>query len=97
MSSYCWDVMDFKEILTYPAKARAGLQLSDCVAHSFYSGLEFTAEEIVKPLFAQALLPRMARSSRNKIYGFGLKVWPNYAPSIVKPEQRPIFDFYLTK
>jgi hypothetical protein len=69
-----WDVMNFDEVVTYPAKMRAGLQLSDCVASSFYSGLEFTAEGIVKPQFATALFPRMALSSRNKIYGFGIKV-----------------------
>jgi hypothetical protein len=92
-----WNVMDFNQIRTYPAKERAGLQLSDCVASSFYAGLEFTAEETTKPQFAIALMPRMARSSREKIYGFGVKVWPEYAPTIIRPGQRPIFDYYLTK
>lgn len=92
-----WNVMDFDQILTYPAKARAGLQLSDCVASSFYSALELTASGIVKPEFAISLFPRMALSDRDRVYGFGLKVWPHYAPTIVKAEQRPLFDFYLSR
>lgn len=92
-----WNVIDFEQIKTFPAKERAGLQLSDCVASSFYAGLEFTAEGTTKPQFALALMPRMARSNRDKIYGFGIKVWPDYAPSIIRPRQRPIFDFYLRK
>jgi hypothetical protein len=90
-----WDVMNFDEILTFPAKARAGLQLADCVASAFYSALELTAQGIVKPQFAASLLPRMARSKNNRLYGFGLKVWPSYAPTIVTPVQRPLFDLYL--
>jgi hypothetical protein len=35
-----WPVMDFAQIHAYPAKARAGLQLADCVASAFFSGLE---------------------------------------------------------
>lgn len=92
-----WEVIDFEKILTYPAKDRAGLQLSDCVASSFYSALEFTGQNIVKPQFAQVLMPRMARSNRNKIYGFGIKVLPNYAPTIVKEEQRQFFECYIHK
>lgn len=92
-----WSVIDFDQIAEYPAKARAGLQLADCVASSFYSALELTAEGTVKPDFAKNLLPRIARSSQNRIYGFGLKVWPEHAPTIVQDVQRPFFDFYLTK
>ena len=92
-----WNVMNFEEIYQYPAKERAGLQLADCVASSFYAGLELTAEGVVKPDFAKNLFPRLARSSRNRIYGFGLKVWPEHAPTIVLPKQRPIFDFYINR
>lgn len=92
-----WDVMDFDEIHTFPAKERAGLQLSDCVASAFYSGLEHTAEGITKPQFAIALESRMAKSSRERIYGFGIKVWPNYAPTIVQRTQRALFDHYMTR
>jgi hypothetical protein len=92
-----WDVLDFDQIYMYPAKERAGLQLADCVASAFYSGLEFTAAGTVKPRFAMALCPRMARSSRERIYGFGLKAWPDHAPSVAGPKRRELFDFYLPK
>jgi len=92
-----WDVMDFSQIKAFPAKERAGLQLADCVASAFYSALETTAEQTVKAEFAKALAPRMARSKNGKIYNFGLKVWPNYAPTIVTPNQKEILDFYLRR
>jgi len=92
-----WDVMDFSQIHTFPAKERAGLQLADCVASAFYSALETTAEDGVKPEFAKALAPRMAASRNGRVYNFGLKVWPNYAPTIVKPNQREILEFYLQR
>ncbi len=90
-----WEVMNFDEIHTFPAKDRAGLQFSDCVASAFYSGLELTAERTVKPQFAKLLYSRMARGKSGRIYGFGLKVWPNYAPVVVNTQQRELLDFYL--
>lgn len=92
-----WNVLDFSEIKTYPAKSRSGLQLADCVASAFYSGLEVTAQGLVKPDFAKALLPRMARSRNERIYNFGLKVWPNYAPIIVNSFQRELLEFYMIR
>lgn len=89
-----WDVMDFAQIQTYPAKSRAGLQLADCVASAFYSALELTAEGLVKTAPAKALRPRMARSRKGRIYDFGLKVWPDFAPTIIQANQREILDHY---
>ncbi len=86
--------MDFTEIHTYPAKNRAGLQLADCVASAFYSALELTAEGQVKPGPAKALVPRMARSRKGRIYDFGLKVWPDFASTIIQANQREILDHY---
>jgi len=90
-----WNVMDFAQIYTFPAKERAGLQFADCVASAFYSALETTAEGGVKPDFAKMLAPRMARSRKDRIYDFGLKVWPNYAPTVIKPNQKEILEFYM--
>ena len=90
----CWDVMDFAQINTYPAKNRAGLQLADSVASAFYSALELTAEGQVKPEPAKALMPRMAMSRNNRIYDFGLKVWPDFASTIIQANQREILDYY---
>ncbi len=89
--------MDFGQIYTYPAKDRAGLQLADCVASAFYSALETTAEGTVRPEFAKALAPRMARSQNGRIFNFGLKLWPNHAPTVVKPNQREVLDFYFAR
>ena len=89
-----WPVVDFTEIRTYPAKARAGLQLADCVASAFYQGLELNNAGIVKPQCAKILRGRMCTSSRGRIYDFGVKVWPAHARMLVRPEQRELLDFY---
>ena len=90
-----WDVIDFSQIVTYPAKQRAGLQLADCVASSFFSGLEFTKEGTVRQDFAKILTDRMARSGKQRIYGYGFKVMPNYALTTVRPEQKRLLQHFL--
>ena len=89
-----WEVMDFAQIHTYPAKERAGLQLADVVASSFYTAMETTCGGSVTPEHAKALAPRMARSRNGRIYNFGFKLWPNHAPALVQPNQREVLDFY---
>ena len=39
-------------------------------------------------------MPRMAMSRNNRIYDFGLKVWPDFASTIIQPNQREILDYY---
>ncbi len=92
-----WDVMDFNEIRSFPAKARAGLQLVDCVASAFFQALELTNEGSVNSDFAKLLAPRMCLSSRNRIYGYGVKVWPEHAALLVKANQAEILEYYRTR
>jgi hypothetical protein len=89
--------MDFNEIRSFPAKARAGLQLVDCVASAFFQALELTNEGSVNSDFAKLLAPRMCLSSRNRIYGYGVKVWPEHAALLVKANQAEILEYYRTR
>jgi hypothetical protein len=89
-----WPVIDFDEIYSHPAKARAGLQLADCTASAFFQALEMSNEGNVKPDYAKLLIPRVARSKKERIYDFGLKIWPGHARDLVQPQQQEILDFY---
>jgi hypothetical protein len=89
-----WPVIDFDEIYSHPAKARAGLQLADCTASAFFQALEMSNEGNVKPDYAKLLIPRVARSKKERICDFGLKIWPGHARDLVQPQQQEILDFY---
>jgi hypothetical protein len=93
----CWPTLAFDQIIPFPAKERAGLQFADCAASAFFSGLELTNDGLVKPEFAKALQNRMCLSKNDRIYEYGLKVWPPHARMMVQPNQRELLDHFSDK
>ena len=81
-------------MVEYPNKARAGLQLADCVAGAFYQATELTAAGQVNPTFAKALAPRVTSNACGERFGYGVKMIPGPALRHLPRSQIEIFDFY---
>ena len=89
-----WSVIDPAEIHQFPNNARAGLQLADIAASSFYGGLEFAEDGTTKPEPAKLLLPRICQDHKSRRYGFGVKLMPVWVPNL-PPEQSDLINFYM--
>jgi hypothetical protein len=92
-----WNVVDVVQMLIYPNRMRAGLQLADTVASAFFQAVERTAEGIVRPECAKLLEKTICRGPNGKRYGFGLKVMPTWIPSRLPADQGEILKFFLAK
>jgi hypothetical protein len=91
-----WSVVDpINEVYAFDHSERAGLQLSDTVASSFYQAVSGTPSPDIR--YASALEPRMARAKTGQIFGYGLKLMPDQFLKMASAEQRAIFDFYISK
>lgn len=91
-----WSVVDpINEVFAFDPSERAGLQLSDSVASSFYQAVIGSPAPDIR--YASALKPRMARDNAGKICGYGLKLMPDKFLNTATAEQRAIFDFYASK
>ena len=89
-----WDVLhpDLQEV--HKHKERAGLQLADVVASSFFKACDIVQTNGCDPQFAKLLMPRMARHNK-LISGYGLKLMPgNLQKAQLSLEQEEIFKFY---
>jgi hypothetical protein len=91
-----WTVVDPNEMYSYPNSMRAGLQLADIAASSFYGGLELANDGTTKPEPAKLLLPRICPDQKSKRYGFGVKLMPVWVPNL-PPEQADLINFYMSK
>lgn len=89
-----WSVVDVRLMVEYPNKARAGLQLADCVAGAFYNATELNATGQVNPTFAKALAPRVASNAHGNRFNYGLKMIPEGALRRLQAPQIQVFDFY---
>lgn len=88
-----WSAIDLiNEIGAYDSSERAGLQLSDVVASSFFQSVSGHAPD---PSHAMVLAPRMAGKPNGQIFDYGLKLMPGNFLSGASAEHRKIFDFYI--
>jgi hypothetical protein len=91
-----WSVVDpINEVYAFDHSERAGLQLSDTVASSFYQAVSGMPAPDIR--YASALEPRMARGKAGQVFGYGLKLMPDRYLDTASAEQRAIFDFYISK
>lgn len=91
-----WSVIDpLNEVYAYDHPERAGLQLADAVASSFYQAVN--GEPTPDPQFAIALEPRITRNADNQLFGYGLKLMPDGYLKRAPAHHRPLFDFYLRR
>ena len=88
-----WSVVDpINEIAAIDNSERAGLQLSDAVASSFYQAVNGDHPDISH---ATALAPRMAIRPNGHVFGYGVKLMPYRFLHRGRPEQTKIFNFYM--
>ena len=92
-----WEVMDRELLFDSPHKSKAGLQLADIVAYSFYKSFNTNSKGVCDTSLALALKDRMAHSlgkNNNLKYGFSLKLMPNMVKANLTNEQKKIFISY---
>jgi hypothetical protein len=91
-----WSVVDVDQMLIFPNRMRAGLQLADVVSSAFHQAVERTPAGLVRPEPAKLLLPRVCPKpmSEGRRFGYGLKIMPTWIPSRLPADQREIIDFY---
>lgn len=87
-----WVVVDLKQIFPIAHKNEAGLQLADIVAGAFYEAVCMDGVRPCNPAFAELLIPRLYRSKRGVILGYGLKPMPHLAKMALRLPQRRIFE-----
>jgi len=90
-----WSVIDTALIEAFGHRSRAGLQLADVVASSFYQAVDLKSDGTCRPHFAKALKPRMAFDSSKNIADFGVKAMPSPLwKAGLTDTQKEIFEFY---
>jgi hypothetical protein len=87
-----WPVVDVRQIYPIAHKNEAGLQLADVVAGAFYEAVCMDGARPCDPSFARLLIPRLYRSRRRVILGYGVKPMPNLAQMNLRLPQRQIFE-----
>ncbi|WP_245474359.1 DUF3800 domain-containing protein [Mesorhizobium sp. M2A.F.Ca.ET.042.01.1.1] len=93
-----WSVMHWKLVDYYSHKDRAGLQLSDVVASSFYHAVDNLDTGPCDPRFARLLRPRVAfRGTYNYAdYGVVLQPTPDWKADISEAQRAIFRDFGYT-
>lgn len=88
-------VMNWKLVDSFPHKSRAGLQLADVVASSFYQAVDCLDTGPCDPKYAMLLRDRIAfrGNKRYSDYGVVLQPTPDWKADISE-SQRSIFRFY---
>ncbi len=79
----CWDAIDPDQIKALPHNLRAGLQIVDAVASSWYNCFENGAYGFTEHAYAKAIHPIMYRRS-GTLLGYGLKLWPGEAFAAIR-------------
>ncbi|MGD1869501.1 MAG: DUF3800 domain-containing protein [Neomegalonema sp.] len=92
-----WEVIDYDLLKVFPHYERAGLQLADVVASSFFKGSDVHNTGACDPRFAKLLRPRMAKyrdDPANTAAGYGVKLLPSLKGAKLLPEQSEVFRYY---
>ncbi|MAL79263.1 MAG: hypothetical protein CMN55_09150 [Sneathiella sp.] len=92
-----WDVLEYKLLKVYSAEERAGLQLADIVASSFFKACDIYNTGSCDTRFAKLLNPRIAKykdQPLTKPSGYGVKLIPSLKAANLQTEQEEIFRYY---
>ncbi|WP_438273706.1 DUF3800 domain-containing protein [Nitrobacter sp.] len=91
-----WSVIDFDEIYAHDHGDRAGLQLADVIASSFFQAVELNrgAQVECDPSYAKLLKPLMHHNGRRWYLGFGVKPMPLLGEMNLTDPQKELFTFY---
>ncbi len=90
-----WDVMSMHLVENYPHYKRAGLQLADVTASSFYQAIDNLDTGPCETSYAKALRPRMAHNVSGYYDDYGVVLQPTPCWSAeISSDQREIFEFY---
>jgi len=90
-----WDVMSMHLVEHYPHYQRAGLQLADVVASSFYQAIDNLDTGPCDTSFAEALRPRMAHTATGFYDDYGVVLQPTPCwKADISADQKKIFEFY---
>ncbi len=82
-----WPVIDVRQMRTYTAGKRAGLQVADAVAGSYYHAIEYSPLGFTEDRYARMLKP-VVYAHRGKRLGYGLKFFPPSCERLLKTEER---------
>ena len=90
-----WSVMDLNQIHYYNHGHRAGLQLADAVASSFYQAVNRDNQAQCDPQFAKLLMPRIWKNTKKQWFDSGFTVFPFPLKDVpLDEQQKDIFHFY---
>jgi hypothetical protein len=91
-----WSVIDFDEIYAHDHGDKAGLQLSDVIAGSFFQAVELNrgAQVECDPSYAKLLRPIIHHNGRRWYLGFGVKPMPMLSEMDLTNPQKQIFKVY---
>ena len=70
-----WDVIKSNQISAHTPRARAGLQIADAVAGSFFNAARYHA--VNNGDECANLLKGVVYNNQGKYQGYGIKIWPN--------------------
>jgi len=88
------EMMDSEQIHIYPAETRAGLQLADIIAGSFFKACDKFHTNNLDNEFAKLLRPVLAQDDRGRIPYYGLKLMPKFKDLKTHEDQKEIFRYY---
>ncbi|WP_037073324.1 DUF3800 domain-containing protein [Rhizobium leguminosarum] len=90
-----WEVMSFKLVEHFPHYQRAGLQLADVVASSFYQAVDNLDTGPCEPKYAMALEPRLAFGPREERRDYSVILQPTPCWEVnITEDQKKIFRHY---
>lgn len=92
-----WEVVDRQLFEVHNHATRAGLQLADVVASSFFKGADVYDTGGCDPQFATLLEPRMARDPdtiTGRVTGYGVKLMPKWSVAKLRSDQQKVFRAY---
>lgn len=93
-----WQVIKRDQITAYSTK-RMGLQLSDAVASGFFSGIHLNQYGFSEDRYVRMLKPVIYKNE-GRYAGYGLKLWPLEAETLLKTESHlkwlpEVYDFKI--
>jgi hypothetical protein len=81
-----WAAIDEARVYALSPGRRAGLQIADAVAGSFYQAVQQSRYGFVEPRYARMLKP-VVYSYRATYLGYGLKFWPRDMGALLEEER----------
>jgi len=82
-----WPAIDTRRMETHTAGKRAGLQVADAVAGSFYYAAEYSSLGLTEDCYARMLKP-VVYCHGKKHLGYGLKFFPRHNDLLPTIEER---------